>query len=222
MRMSPLGCAMAAAVVTCLGAATARACPPNRYGGISPIWRFHGPGDGGGCCCTAGVRRFHGLGDGYCYRSPRFHGYGCGHGYGAANGCGPVAQDRYPADHNYWWYDERPPAVIMVPPDGCGHAWWLLSRDDARGALREFAVLALRSMDDAEPKVGFALAAMMLGRTEAAREAMSQALRTDEAAVQRIATERGLESLVRELIRELPADDDEPELTPPPAPVNSA
>ena len=153
----------------------------------SGIRRFHGLGEGA-YCATSGVSRYHGLGDGYC--------------------------------QYYWWLD-APPIVVVVdgdrgadrPPEiapapavqprltapRSEQAWALLGRGEARAALRDFAVLALRSMDDAEPRLGYALAAAMLGRDETAVWAMRRAVTVDSASLGDLPPGAALQQRLRRL-----------------------
>ncbi len=156
------------------------------------VRRHRGLGEGS-YCHSEGVRRFHGLGDGYCYRP-----YG---GY-----------SRYVLPYRVVvvepWYDPpQQPGVGVRPTIGAApsltrsrRAWAMLVRGEARAALSEFAVLALREPHDAAARAGYGLAAAALGRHETAAWAMRRAVVTDAAAFEELAIDAAAQHLVRQLL----------------------
>ncbi len=76
----------------------------------------------------------------------------------------------------------------------------MLARGEARAALSEFAVLALRDPQDAAARTGYGLAAAALGRHETAAWAMRRAVVTDAAAFEGLAIDAAAQHLVRQLL----------------------
>ena len=161
----------------------------------SGIRRHHGLGEGV-YCHARGVRRYHGLGDGSCRRPRLRFGYGCRYGYTAGptvNVVGPTTVIRI----------YQTPAAVSAP--GEPTAWSLLRRGETRRAVREFAVLALRSMDDARPKIGFALAAADLGRDGSAVKALRRALELDRSALRAAVADHELDGVVGRILASGPS-----------------
>jgi hypothetical protein len=107
--------------------------------------------------------------------------------------------------------DTPPP---QPKPTRSESAWRLLADGKARAALREFAVLALRSSGDAEARAGYGLAAALLGKHDTAVWAFRRAVITDADVLDDLAgDERLTEPLKRildEYARALRGDDVEP------------
>jgi hypothetical protein len=177
------------------------------------VRRHHGPGHGG-YGYASGVRRFHGLGDGYyathgpsrSWHAVRPHyvvpyPYAGGYGYDGWISVGAPDYHR----------TSDPPVVTVVStqradavppapkPTRSQRAWSLLARGEARAALSEFAVLALRSTGDAQVRAGYGLAAAMLGKHDTAIWAMRRALDTNAGVVRDLALEAELNGRVRRL-----------------------
>jgi hypothetical protein len=173
------------------------------------VRRHHGLGHGGYGYWT-GVKRYHGLGDGSCSPSRYWH------------PVSPYVVVPYPYDGGYarserasppdYQRTSEPPVFEVVavggadaapaqrPPSRADRAWDLLGRGDAKSALREFAVLALRSPPRAEPKVGYGLAAAMLGKHETAEWAMRRAVDTNAEALHDLALDDRLTEPVKRLL----------------------
>jgi hypothetical protein len=185
-----------------------------RYGYYGPgVRRHHGLGHGG-YPNAGGVRRYHGLGDGYCspHHASRYwnavrpyhvvpYPYAGEYGYGGWVTVGAPDYHR----------TSEPPVVEVVSTQPAGAApaepkptpseiaWGKLSRGEARAALREFAVLALRSTRSAEPRAGYGLAAAMLSKHETAVWAMRRAIDTDAVALRNLALDERLDGPLRRL-----------------------
>ena len=171
------------------------------------VWRHHGLGHGG-FCSSSGVRSYHGLGDGYRSRSSYYWlrpyyvivlNEDRGHG---------GSDDERSAAPRVHEMARAPGREAMEPQAGAPpeqwttrreRAWALLSRGDARGAIRDFAVLALTSSGDGEPRAGYALAAAVLGRHDTAVWAMRRALSVDAAALDDLEIDEGLVLRIRSL-----------------------
>ena len=168
----------------------------------SGVRRHHGLGEATDCQCD-GVRRFHGLGDGYCSRS-----YGGGRysryvlPYRVV-----VVEPGYQLRHESSYAPPHQPGVgvrLTSPTTPklprSRRAWVMLVRGEARAALREFAVLALRDTQDAVARTGYGLAAAALGRHETAVWALRRAVVTDAAAFEHLAIDAAGQHLVRQLL----------------------
>jgi hypothetical protein len=194
------------------------------------VWRHHGLGHTG-YGDDRGVRRYHGPGDGY---------YATSNPARYWNAVRPYYVTPYPYDYAYGYgYDgwitvgaedyhrtSEPPVFEVVStqradtpppqpkPTRSESAWRLLADGKARAALREFAVLALRSSGDAEARAGYGLAAALLGKHDTAVWAFRRAVITDADVLDDLAgDERLTEPLKRildEYARALRGDDVEP------------
>ena len=76
----------------------------------------------------------------------------------------------------------------------------MLVRGEARGALSEFAVLALRDQQDVAARTGYGLAAAALGRHETAAWALRRAVVTNAAAFEHLVIDAAEQHLVRQLL----------------------
>lgn len=178
-----LSVALMAASGDVLGSGGARRCRPGCQGPwinhVDGIRRYHGLGEP--CYFpSSGVRRFHGLGDGY--GSYRYWGRDVTAPYRVivVNSAPPlIVQPAVPPPAS----GAAPSTAAPPVPPPADQAWSHLAEGDARAALRDFAILALRSMDDAVPKAGYGLAATCLGRDETAFWAMRRAVETDARAL---------------------------------------
>ncbi len=176
---------------------------PDAEGSHRPgVRRHHGLGEGY-YCHFDGVRRYHGLGDGHCYRSYRGGGYSPYVLPYRVVVVEPGYQLRHESSH----------APLAQPGVGVGltspaaqklprgrRAWVTLVRGEARAALREFAVLSLRDPRDAAARTGYGLAAAALGRHETAAWALRRAVVTDAAGFEHLAIDAAGRDLVRRLL----------------------
>jgi hypothetical protein len=81
-------------------------------------------------------------------------------------------------------------------------AWILLADGKARAALREFAVLALRSSGDAEARAGYGLAAAMLGKPDTAVWAFRRAVISDADVLDDLAGDERLTEPLQKVLNE--------------------
>jgi hypothetical protein len=156
-------------------------------------------------------------------------------------GCSPLAPKLVPVPHFYTYgygYDgwitvgaeeyhrtSEPPVFEVVstrpndaPPEPqptrSERAWRLLADGKPKTALREFAVLALRSTGDAEARAGYGLAAAMLGKRDTAEWAFRRAVITDADVLDDLADDERLTEPLRAILdeyaRPLRGDDAEP------------
>ncbi|MHC4769893.1 MAG: hypothetical protein ACYTEI_14455 [Planctomycetota bacterium] len=81
-------------------------------------------------------------------------------------------------------------------------AWILLADGKARAALREFAVLALRSSGNAEARAGYGLASAVLGKHDTAAWAFRRAVTADADVLDDLAGDERLTEPLRQILDE--------------------
>ncbi len=168
------------------------------------MWRHRGLGEG--CVGVGGgVRRFHGLGDGYwsgSFNNPFL--------YYPNQVIVVVESPASPPPERGYIIFAAPaaaePAASAPPVTQTDLAWWLLDQGRPRDALREFAILSLRDAGDGGPRVGYGLACAMLADNEKAAWAFRRALAVDPPALHARNLEEPLSGWVRQLIEDLPED----------------
>jgi hypothetical protein len=179
------------------------------------VRRHHGLGHGG-YGPARGVRRFHGLGDGYlvasdpwrCWNAVRPY-YVVPYPYGYGNDgwitVGAPEYHRTSAPPVFAVVSTQRAATAPAEPEPAPSdaAWGLLARGEARAALSAFATLALRNMRDAEARVGYGLAASMLGKDNTAAWAYRRAVDTKADVLDDLARDERLPEPLRKRLRDL-------------------
>jgi hypothetical protein len=127
-------------------------------------------------------------------------------------GCSALAPKLVPVP-NFYGYGYDPVFEVVstqradaAPPDPrptrSESAWILLADGKARAALREFAVLALRSSGDAEARAGYGLAAAMLGKPDTAVWAFRRAVISDADVLDDLAGDERLTEPLQKVLNE--------------------
>ncbi len=166
------------------------------------MWRHRGLGEG--CFGATGVRRFHGLGDGYCsgsfYNPFLYEPYNQVIVVIESPGAAP------PDARGGVYATSAAPAPAVAPATQTELAWSLLNQGRPREALREFAILSLRDAADGEPRVGYGLASAMLADDEKAAWAFRRALAIDAPSLVAQDLQEPLSGWIRQLIESLSKD----------------
>jgi hypothetical protein len=138
------------------------------------VRRHQGLGHGAYSC---GVRRYHGLGDGYhATRHPSRYWYGYGYDGWITVGAPDYHRTSEPPVFKVVATRRADTAPVQPKPTPSDVAWRRLARGEARAALSDFAVLALRNTRDAEARAGYGLAAAMVGKDDTAMWAFRRAV----------------------------------------------
>jgi hypothetical protein len=95
--------------------------------------------------------------------------------------------------------DAAPPDPRLTRSES---AWILLADGKARAALREFAVLALRSSGNAEARAGYGLASAVLGKHDTAAWAFRRAVTADADVLDDLAGDERLTEPLRQILDE--------------------